>query len=1095
MKWKDQLSKGLSAFLNLPPSIQMDEQWKKTIRQIKEDVDEPIIVMIAGEFKAGKSTFINALLGDEVLTADVTPATAVVTKLTYGPQKKIIGHFQNSERKEFDQAWLEQLTAERSGAGELIRKTLHYVELQLPYKFLQSITILDTPGLNSTQAHHTRATEMFLQRADYTIWLFHYQNAGTSTELEVLQKLRASDAKVVGIVNAIDLHDEEEGDLDEFLQDSKRRMQGLVDELYGVSARNALEAKRDGDQEALKWSRWQSVEALMDEIHTDTSFKADRILTKLTEPLRSLDQKLLEQKHAFSLHRLGPQIVTFVEESHPAYVAGREEAEKNSIKWREEFQSWTCLFQQDYSSVEHLKGLIQSLEKAREGNEIAAAVTVPFPGDQWKQAVLPDFGKYQALYEPYIDLIEHASSQRDLLDDTWLALSGRSFFGKQKIEQLALDQKQYNQLIEKVRSQRNDLAQKRSAIERQLSQFGDRLKEYIQAVCESIVERVNKEREWSNEARETLMQITKEWEPFRLQEIDAFFAWLSIYDRAMRPFFEDTDEMLLSLGSFQKCKYFYDNSKALHMALPFAQAIEAYQGLLSTQALQPIDWKPGIVGRILGSSVSGDQILPVPESLDFDSRGVLNRIARNRKNVSRLAILAVLATALIMAVKSCQESEEASSGGNNNEISQNSSILESPPAADALEGSQEPGEISLHSEQAKEFVAQMHDQLTLHQQGLKQFNTGEWFTYDAWQQFMPFYQSLNGWEKQSVQISDVQTPAPSIFLVMTKETYQASHVTKIFTGVYEITVDGSHAPVISKFTYKLEQTDQPVDQAAMSAFLANYRDGYMSALNSGDFSYAQEFLAQGGAAYKELLEYTHSISGKGYRFDFEQFFINDIAQDAEGRYKASTTEIFTFTDHLGESTRYTRQKEYALDVLSTNDFRIQTITILDTKKEAVPSVTSMSDSFAPSNAIRENRPPDIPAQERTIDLVSGDEIQNFFTVYYADFVHAFNGAGSETVAGYYVPGGSGYEEHRGYLDNAVKKQMRMENLQFNIEQVTPQDDQHYMVHLYLEDRYRYLDGTGDQKKIRASYLIKITDGGSMQIESLPSLNILEKTTQ
>lgn len=117
MDWKLSLISMLEVwqkdFLDSKPVFQ--EESSKLSRLI-EDVEEPVNVMVIGEFKAGKSTFINAFLGEEILFSDVIPATAVITKIKYGPTKKLTGYFPDGTSRVFDEGSLATLSAER-GAG------------------------------------------------------------------------------------------------------------------------------------------------------------------------------------------------------------------------------------------------------------------------------------------------------------------------------------------------------------------------------------------------------------------------------------------------------------------------------------------------------------------------------------------------------------------------------------------------------------------------------------------------------------------------------------------------------------------------------------------------------------------------------------------------------------------------------------------------------------------------------------------------------------------------------------------------------------------------------------------------------------------
>ena len=69
--------------------------------EISEQASRPLLVMIMGEFKTGKSTFINAILEEEILKSDVTPATAVVSMISYGEERNVIAHFRDGNTKQY----------------------------------------------------------------------------------------------------------------------------------------------------------------------------------------------------------------------------------------------------------------------------------------------------------------------------------------------------------------------------------------------------------------------------------------------------------------------------------------------------------------------------------------------------------------------------------------------------------------------------------------------------------------------------------------------------------------------------------------------------------------------------------------------------------------------------------------------------------------------------------------------------------------------------------------------------------------------------------------------------------------------------------
>lgn len=270
------------------------------LAELAKDASRPLFVVVMGEFKTGKSTFINTLLNEEVLTTDVTPATAAVTMLSYGAQREIVAHFQDGSEQSYPFERLASLSAEGDAEGKKIRESLLYLEVKIPNALLKKITVVDTPGLNSDNPLHTRATEYFMERADQVLWVFSYSKAGSRTEVGTLKSL-ANDLKPIGVVNRIDEHDPEEEDLEEVLSDTYRKLQDTVGVLVGVSAYQASEARMEHDQELWEESRWGQLEqVLQQEVYSKAaSKKYIRILSKLAGVLDELDREFSHYKHKY----------------------------------------------------------------------------------------------------------------------------------------------------------------------------------------------------------------------------------------------------------------------------------------------------------------------------------------------------------------------------------------------------------------------------------------------------------------------------------------------------------------------------------------------------------------------------------------------------------------------------------------------------------------------------------------------------------------------------------------------------------------------------------------------------------------------------
>ncbi|MDZ8052187.1 MAG: dynamin family protein [Aulosira sp. ZfuVER01] len=120
-------------------------------------------LLVLGDMKRGKSTFLNALIGENLLPSDVNPCTAVLTVLRYGPEKKVTIHFndgKNPQQLDF-QSFKYKYTIDPAEAKKLEQEKkqafpdVDYAVVEYPLTLLEKgIEIVDSPGLNDTEARN-----------------------------------------------------------------------------------------------------------------------------------------------------------------------------------------------------------------------------------------------------------------------------------------------------------------------------------------------------------------------------------------------------------------------------------------------------------------------------------------------------------------------------------------------------------------------------------------------------------------------------------------------------------------------------------------------------------------------------------------------------------------------------------------------------------------------------------------------------------------------------------------------------------------------------------------------------------------------------
>jgi len=167
-----------------------------------EQLDELFLLVVVGEFNAGKSAFINALTGEKRMEEGVTPTTAQVTPVRY-----------------------------------------------------EDINIVDTPGTNAVIREHEEITSQYVPRADLVLFVTSADRPFTETERVFLEQIRDWGKKVVVVINKIDIlaGEKELAEIRAYVADNARRLLGVTPEIFPVSAKAEFVHKTGVPQ---LWTTW-----------------------------------------------------------------------------------------------------------------------------------------------------------------------------------------------------------------------------------------------------------------------------------------------------------------------------------------------------------------------------------------------------------------------------------------------------------------------------------------------------------------------------------------------------------------------------------------------------------------------------------------------------------------------------------------------------------------------------------------------------------------------------------------------------------------------------------------------------------------------
>jgi GTPase SAR1 family protein len=402
----------------------------ETLRYLQDlvtSLGQPFLFVVVGEVKAGKSSLLNALFGQEFCKVDVLPATDRIYEFKYGESA-------------YD-----------------VRISDHITALHRPIDFLKDFNIVDTPGTNTIVANHQEITENFVPMADLIVFVFAVTNPWAASAWDLLKMIgRQWKKNIVFVVQQADLREPHEVEIvSKHLDQTVLQILGASCPIFAVSAKKALLAKTgpDGDQERL-W-RESNFGRLEDWITKTVSHSEQRggklfsvaqtaqvvagglraRLQGSLDVLRSDTEKLASIRGTFEARKTQSrrQVGGFIREIEQAYDACRERGEKlleerltigqtfkmilSTGRWERDFQDQVQseVKTQVEEKIEHALGLLESDLRSM-WQDLQDKVNVQFGSETKKQvrAAVPGFltQRQEILQRLQLTLVEQMSDAR-----------------------------------------------------------------------------------------------------------------------------------------------------------------------------------------------------------------------------------------------------------------------------------------------------------------------------------------------------------------------------------------------------------------------------------------------------------------------------------------------------------------------------------------------------------------------------------------------------------------------------------------------------------------------------------------------------------
>lgn len=277
-------------------------------------------VGVMGEFRRGKSTVINALLGRDIVPSDIVPTSATLNCIRWDAAPRADILFKNGTSKEIPVDDLSKYITKITKESEEVAATVDRSIVYYPCPFCQNgVEIVDTPGLNDDE-RMTAISEQVIPTLDAIIMVLVPDSPFSQSEAEFVRtKVMTSDlGRIIFVVNKIDnirpkerprllAHIKEKietsvlekmaemyGEDSREYQDAQAKIGGI--RLYPISARDALEGKLENDYALLEKSGMPEFEEALSKLLTE-----ERGMLELISPVNSILSIAKEAEHTIHM--------------------------------------------------------------------------------------------------------------------------------------------------------------------------------------------------------------------------------------------------------------------------------------------------------------------------------------------------------------------------------------------------------------------------------------------------------------------------------------------------------------------------------------------------------------------------------------------------------------------------------------------------------------------------------------------------------------------------------------------------------------------------------------------------------------------------
>lgn len=330
-----------------------NEKILKQLGDLYNDIsNDSYNIVVLGEFKRGKSTFINALLGKALLPMDVLPETAVINEIQYGEQATVLVEYRDGrmEKGRPDYDYLKQFSARQNNTNI---ENIKCIRIKYPVGFLRNnITLVDTPGVSDLSEQRAEITYSYIPKANAVVFLLDATSPLKATEYSFIKEkmIPLGVSNIMFIANRYDFVDEDEEP--DYLPELEQRLlntfginteEAMLQDitLYPLSATMALQGKETGNQELVVFSGIDEIRQKLHEMLVSGNIEQEKldsyrkrfgfIAKRLVKDLDSEKKLYLLDKQ--ELEKVAEKLSVMISEAegHKKSIAGYTEEAREQI--------------------------------------------------------------------------------------------------------------------------------------------------------------------------------------------------------------------------------------------------------------------------------------------------------------------------------------------------------------------------------------------------------------------------------------------------------------------------------------------------------------------------------------------------------------------------------------------------------------------------------------------------------------------------------------------------------------------------------------------------------------------------------------------